>query len=238
MPTSTSIDQCSKKNMSGHDHEFISEVSKCRLDHDNPSTNRDAAIVSTSTILVAPSSTEQTDLRAVQSRKRRERPQKLLRIEAGEKCDNRSLYKSDINSFVSGCIPGVSVATGTSQRRTSAIRQRSLPLLSYLASTHLAAAEKKRKQEETERQNVIAAEEARKALLLNPIEPANTIDCGEGDGSLGAQQKSIDNQKSNGDDRCDKSQSVAPMVTITTEQSSNILMPPFLKSFLNQLEDL
>ena len=236
MPTSTSIDQCSKKNMSGHDHEFISEVSKCRLDHDNPSTNRDAAIVSTSTILVAPSSTEQTDLRAVQSRKRRERPQKLLRIEAGEKCDNRSLYESDINSFVSGCIPGVSVATGTSQRRTSAFRQRSLPLLSYLASTHLAAAEKKRKQEETERQNAIAAEEARKALLLNPIEPA--IDCGEGDGSLGAEQKSIDNKKSNGDDRCDKSQSVAPMVTITTEQSSNILMPPLLKSFLNQLDEM
>lgn len=187
--------------------------------HDSPSK---CSTVVIETIRIAPSSTsEKNDRRAVQSRRRRERPQKLRLDTTGTDDEIRSLYEPDIDSFVSGCIPGVSVATGSSQRRARMTRQRSLPLLSYLASTQLAAAEKKRKKEETERHHVIASEEARKALLLNPIKPASG---GSPGGTV--QTNSIDIQK------C----SVAPMVSIKKEELSNILMPPLLASFLNQLK--
>jgi hypothetical protein len=179
------------------------------------------------TIRVALSTTSEiNDRRAVRSRRRRERPQRL-RIHTATKDEIRSLYEPDVDSFVSGCIPGVSFATGSSQRRTKMIRPRTLPLLSYLASTQLAAAEKKRKKEQTERLNLIAEEEARKALLLNPIKPASMDHLGGGGGQVGIQSTS--------GDRCDKPQPEAPIVSIKTE-ASNILMPPLLKSFLNQLK--
>ncbi len=183
------------------------------------------------TFRIAPSMTsEKNDCRAVQSRRRRERPQRI-RIDTATKDEIRSLYEPDIDSFVSGCIPGASFATGSSQRRTKMIRPRSLPLLSYLASTQLAAAEKKRKKEQTERLNLIAEEEARKALLLNPIKATSIDHVGDGGGQI----NSAGIRKSTAGDRCDKPQPEAPIVSIQTE-GSNILMPPLLKPFLNQLK--
>lgn len=217
--------------MSGHDNDKADTDREVIKFDDDPSKFK--AVVAT-----VRNGTMISDLRAVRSRRRRQRPHKL-RIDTSTKDKKLGLYEPDIESFVSGCIPGVSIATESSsaQRRSRMSRQRSLPLLSYLATTHLAAAEKKRKKEQIESQHLIAAEEARKALLLNPIIPA--LDHGEGGGSMVGKINSIGIQKSTAkDDSRDNPQSVseAPMVTIKTEESSHILMPPLLTSFLNQLQ--
>jgi len=221
--------------MSGHDNDKADTDREVIKFDDDPSKFK--AVVAT-----VRNGTMISDLRAVRSRRRRQRPHKL-RIDTSTKDKKLGLYEPDIESFVSGCIPGVGVSIATesssAQRRSRMSRQRSLPLLSYLATTHLAAAEKKRKKEQIESQHLIAAEEARKALLLNPIIPA--LDHGEGGGSMVGKINSICIQKSTAkDDSRDNPQSVseaeAPMVTMKTEESSNILMPPLLTSFLNQLQ--
>lgn len=217
--------------MSGHDNDRADTDREVIKFDDDPSKFK--AVVAT-----VRNGTMISDLRAVRPRRRRQRPHKL-RIDTSTTDKKLGLYEPDIESFVSGCITGVSIATESSsaQRRSRMSRQRSLPLLSYLATTHLAAAEKKRKKEQIESQHLIAAEEARKALLLNPIIPA--LDHGEGGGSMVGKINSIGIQKSTAkDDSRDNPQSVseAPMVTIKTEESSHILMPPLLTSFLNQLQ--
>lgn len=207
--------------------------------------------------------------RAVRCRMRRERPQKL-RISGNE--ENPGVggptnvgpmsayeYEPDIESFVSGCIRGVSSVAGANeghgeniqsteepQRRTKLIRKRSLPLLSFLSSTHLAHAKKKLKKEEQKRQQVIAEEEAKKALMLNPIKPTTSDaisqigeiepSCYEStDRRVGLANTAASvhpTQNTAGGAK----QSAVPSVTTTTENTSNLLMPPILKDFLNQLE--
>lgn len=212
--------------------------------------------------IAAPSAFERNDRQAVRSRSRRERPQKLTishkrdgqddTILGKAKNGERNMYQPDIESFVSSCIPGVSFGTGidqteanafSSQRRTKSIRKRSLPLLSFLSSTHLAAAEKKRKKEEQARQDAIAEEQAKKALLLNPIEmpvelaesglPAAAVNQTSKD-NLGLVGDTSKNAKQ--DNSKEQQEEPASKVTTTMEKTSNILMPPLLKDFLNQLE--
>lgn len=147
--------------------------------------------------------------RAVRCRTRRRRPPKLTIDDQNDVVTNRMMFESDIESVVSGCIPGA--------RST---QRRSLPLLSFLSSTHLAAAEKKRKKESLELQNSIAEEEARKAQLLNPIEKGgqlykistNTV---EGNSISGPQAE-------------------ISTTTVILERTSTILMPPLLKKFLEE----
>ena len=220
-------------------------------------------VTPTITIRIAPqSASEMSDRRAVRTRRRRERPQKLMDVgnsgqEAGSAQGN--VYKPDIESFVSNCIPGVSFAAGStddvvSQRRSKLIRKRSLPLLSFLSSTHLAAAEKKRKKEEQYRQNAIAEEEAKKALLLNPIQPAAAI--AEGESFVAGDTKQSTNESRNAqlreggavnhvsniqptdvDNTPTEVSTKTPTVTTTMEKTSNILLPPMLQDFLKQLDN-
>ena len=157
--------------------------------------------------------------RAVRCRTRRRRPPKLT-IDDNDDDDAASttddvvtkqmIFESDIESVVSGCIPGA-----------QSTRRRSLPLLSFLSSTHLAAAEKKRKKEALELQNSSAEEEARKAQLLNPIEPK------------GGQLNDI---STNAVEEINLSGPQAEIITTTVilERTSTILMPPLLKKFLEE----
>lgn len=157
--------------------------------------------------------------RAVRCRTRRRRPPKLT-IDDNDDDDAASttddvvtkqmIFESDIESVVSGCIPGA-----------QSTRRRSLPLLSFLSSTHLAAAEKKRKKEALMLQNSIAEEEARKAQLLNPIEPK------------GGQLNDI---STNAVEEINLSGPQAEIITTTVilERTSTILMPPLLKKFLEE----
>lgn len=198
--------------MSAHDASNSKVGSELSLRHDDPFRSNTPPLTSN----------KYYDLQAIPNRTRRQRPQKLRLVEQIDQNDSsrdesRNLYETEFSSFVTGCIPGASFAAGSSQRRTRLIRQRSLPLLSYLASTHLAAAEKKRKKDDIERLNSIAEEEARKALLLNPIK------------LLANESGGWDEEKNQTDARnCDKQRLAAPKITIKTEQSSNILMPPLL----------
>jgi len=101
-------------------------------------------------------------------------------VGVGVEAVNSSLYKPDIESFVSNCIPGVSFTGGggtagdgsddddddddevmITQRRTKLIRKRSLPLLSFLSSVHLAGAEMQSRKDKHERRNAIAEEEVK-----------------------------------------------------------------------------
>mmetsp|Transcript_6284 Transcript_6284/g.15625 ORF Transcript_6284/g.15625 Transcript_6284/m.15625 type:complete len:235 (-) Transcript_6284:413-1117(-) len=202
-----------------------------------------------STRIAPPSASERNDHLAIRPRTRRERPRKLRIIEhsndqdvpeAGAATAQSDIYEPDIESFVSGCIPGVSLTPGRndddegmrppSQRRTRSIRKRSLPSISFLSSTHLAAAEQKRKKEKLERQNAIAEEAAKKALLLNPIQPAmreQNIESSEGAGP------EIVDADHAGRIRPGVAVPETPTVETTIEMTSNILMPPLLKAFLD-----
>jgi len=98
-------------------------------------------------------------------------------VGVGVEAVNSSLYEPDIESFVSNCIPGVSFTGGggtagdgsdddddevmITQRRTKLIRKRSLPLLSFLSSVHLAGAEMQSRKDKHERRNAIAEEEVK-----------------------------------------------------------------------------
>mmetsp|Transcript_14987 Transcript_14987/g.32502 ORF Transcript_14987/g.32502 Transcript_14987/m.32502 type:complete len:256 (+) Transcript_14987:13-780(+) len=212
------------------------------------------------TIRIAPpSASELNDRRAVRCRTRHERPQKLRIAEQkdqdGDGATDAQLnaYEPDIESFVSGCIPGVSFVTGTSdesmqslsQRRAKLIRKRSLPLMSFLSSTHLAAAEKKRRNEEHERQKAIGEEAAAKALLLNPIKPttleSETLNAEtKSEQNIGSREGGVGLEKDIREAAAVEGNSTpqveTPTVTTTMEKTSNILMPPLLKDFLNQLE--
>jgi hypothetical protein len=156
--------------------------------------------------------------RAVRCRTRRRRPPKL-KIDNNNDDDaasstedyavkHRMIFEADVESVVSGCIPG-----------TQSTRRRSLPLLSFLSSTHLAAAEKKRKREALELQNSIAEEEARKAQLLNPIEPK------------GGQRNDTPTNVVE-ENNISRPQAAFSTTTVVMERTSTILMPPLLKKFL------
>ncbi|KAL3817345.1 hypothetical protein ACHAXA_006611 [Cyclostephanos tholiformis] len=198
--------------------------------------------VATTTIRIAPPSvSEKNDRRAVRDRTRRRRPRKL-RIDddrddgttgsstaENDIAKRRFIYEPDIASFVSGCIPGVSIATAVTEGGISSpsIRRRSLPLLSFLSSTHLAAAEKKRKEVDREKRNSMAEEEARKALLLNPIVPT-------GGGQVETTQLGVVETPpppSNEGTRA----AMTSTTTIAIEGKSNILMPPLLRDFLREI---
>jgi hypothetical protein len=201
---------------------------------DDPSTMNEVA----TTIHIAPPSvSEKNDRRAVRCRTRRRRPEKL-RIDdigddtkgGGSKDDREELritYEPDIASFVSGCIPGVSLSSSSQRGTTTPThRRRSLPLLSFLSSTHLAAAEKKRRKEDIEIRNAIAEEEARKALLLNPIEPTGG---GQKSDTTSVNVEKLPTQSKDGP------RAGTYTTTIAIERTSNILMPPLLKDFLNDI---
>lgn len=161
---------------------------------------------------------EGDERRAVRCRTRRRRPPKLT-IDDNDDDDAASttddvvtkqmIFESDIESVVSGCIPGA-----------QSNRRRSLPLLSFLSSTHLAAAEKKRKKEALMLQNSIAEEEARKAQLLNPIEPKG--------GQLDISTNAVEEINLSGP------QAEIITTTVILERTSTILMPPLLKTFLEE----
>ena len=200
---------------------------------DDPSTVNEVA----TTIHIAPPSvSEKNDRRAVRCRTRRRRPEKLRIDDTGDdtkgegSMDDREelriAYEPDIASFVSGCIPGVSLSSSSSQRGTTTPthRRRSLPLLSFLSSTHLAAAEKKRKKEDIEIRNAIAEEEAKKALLLNPIEPTGG---GQKSETTSVNMETLPTQLKDGP------RAGTSTTTTVIEKTSNILMPPLLKDFLN-----
>lgn len=224
--------------------------SKCNVADDVPSRDNSSAgkqPVATTTIRIAPpSASEKNDRRAVRCQTRRRRPWKL-RIDDDDDRDDgttsgssvgkndiakrRFIYEPDIASFVSGCIPGVSIATAATGGGIphASIRRRSLPLLSFLSSTHLAAAEKKRREEDSEKRKSIAEEEARKALLLNPIVP--TMGGGQGEtAELGVVETPPH--------PCKEGPRVAKTstTTIAIEKTSNILMPPLLRDFLHAIE--
>ena len=200
---------------------------------DDPSTRNEVA----TTIRIAPPSvSEKNDRRAVRCRTRRCRPGKLRIDDGGDDAagegsmddreELRITFEPDITSFVSGCIPGVSLSS--SQRGTTkpTHRRRSLPLLSFLSTTHLAAAEKKRRMEDIETRNAIAEEEARKALLLNPIEPTGG---GQKSETTPVNMEKLPTQSKDGP------RAGTSTTTIVIERTSNILMPPLLKDFLNDI---
>ena len=177
----------------------------------------DADVVETTTIRIAPpSASEKNDRRAVRHRTRRRRPRKLriddragdnIMMRGGSADDDdyakRIAFEPDVGAFVSGCVG------------TIPTRKRSLPMLSFLSSTQLAAAEKKRKREDAEIRNSIAEEGARKALLLNPIEPTTA------GGQTSESPRSEEGPRA-----------AATSKTVVREGTSNILMPPSLKEFL------
>lgn len=231
----------------------ISEGGSLQSPHDEQwAPNR----VTTAVRIAPPSASEKNEQRAARYRSRRERPQALKLAQHADgtgSTDNqlRITLEPDVDSFVSGCIPGVSFVSGDnkddgliSQRRTRSVRKRPLPMMSYLASTHLAAAERKRRKEEQERQNAIAEEEAKRALLLNPILPpmgaadVETKMPPGGELTNTNQQESLSEAVGRGKQsgKPQESPPVLTTTTTTTENASNILMPPLLKQFLAKLE--
>ena len=161
---------------------------------------------------------------------RRERPRKL-RVFRDELPRSEDLYHPDIDSFVSACAPGISVGknddgnNNTTDRdllspRASSIHKRSLPSLSFLATTTIAAEKKKLKIEEEKRQQAIAEMEARKALALNPLH--SSVDVGET--AKEDMSSSINNLSSE----------IESTKVIKNPTTSNVLMPPLLKQFLHR----
>lgn len=100
-----------------------------------------------------------------------------------------------------------------------------------------------RRKDEHERRNAIAEEEAKKALLLNPLNPItqqNNDYEGEPRGAAESKITTGDEAKARvaaGGDSGDDVQPAVPTVTITREKTSNIMMPPILKDFLGSLEN-
>lgn len=163
---------------------------------------------------------------------RRERPRKL-KVFRDELPHTQDLYQPDIESFVSACAPGIT-SFGTnnnnnnnnkrdrdlpSSRRISSIRKRSLPSLSFLATTTIAAEKKKLKIEEEKRKEVIAEMEARKALALNPLNSSDDV------GETKNEEKSPSMNH--------LSSSEIESTKVVENTTSNVTMPPLLKQFLH-----
>lgn len=160
---------------------------------------------------------------------RRERPRKL-RVFRDELPRSEDLYQPDISSFVSACAPGIYVGKNDdgnnttdrdllSPRASSIHHKRSLPSLSFLATTTIAAEKKKMKIEEEKRQEAIAELEARKVLALNPLH--SIVDVGET--KKEDMSSSINNLSSE----------IESTKEIKNTTASNVLMPPLLKQFLH-----
>ena len=159
---------------------------------------------------------------------RRERPRKL-RVFHDKLPRNQDLYHADIDSFTSACAAGISFrrnddGTNTTDRdllspRTSSIHKRSLPSLSFLATTTIAAEKKKLKIEEEKRQEAIAEMEARKALALNPLH--SMVDVGETKGETSLNVNNLSSE-------------VESTKVVKNTTTSNVLMPPLLKQFLDR----
>mmetsp|Transcript_25691 Transcript_25691/g.40304 ORF Transcript_25691/g.40304 Transcript_25691/m.40304 type:complete len:212 (-) Transcript_25691:328-963(-) len=160
---------------------------------------------------------------------RRERPRKL-KVFRDELPHSQDLYEPDVESFVSACAPGIT-SFGTnninnnqsdrdtsSPRRISSIRKRSLPSLSFLATTTIAAEKKKLKIEEEKRKEVIAEMEARKALALNPLNPSDDV------GETNEEKPSNMNHLSSSEIESTK---------VVENTTSNVTMPPLLQQFLH-----
>ncbi len=160
---------------------------------------------------------------------RRERPQKL-KVYRDELPQTQDLYQPDIESFISACTPGIT-SFGTnhvnnnktdrdlpSPRRISSIRKRSLPSLSFLATTTIAAEKKKLKIEEEKRKEVIAEMEARKALALNPLDSSDDVGEAKSD------------EKTSSMNHVSSSEIESRVVENTT---SNVTMPRLLQQFLD-----
>mmetsp|Transcript_25043 Transcript_25043/g.37904 ORF Transcript_25043/g.37904 Transcript_25043/m.37904 type:complete len:212 (-) Transcript_25043:204-839(-) len=159
---------------------------------------------------------------------RRERPRKL-RVFSDELPRSQDLYEADIDSFVSTCAPGLSFGKNYDGNdvtdgemlspRASSIHKRSLPSLSFLATTTIAAEKKKLKIEEEKRKEVIAEMEARKALALNPLHSSDDV------GKTKEDKPSCVNHLS----------SELQSATVIDNTKSNVTMPPLLKQFLYTL---
>ena len=160
---------------------------------------------------------------------RRERPRKL-RVFRDELPRNQDLYHADIDSFTSACAAGISFrrnddgnnTTNTDflSPRTSSVHKRSLPSLSFLATTTIAAEKKKLKIEEEKRQEAIAEMEARKALALNPLH--SMVDVGETTEETSLNVNNL------------SSASEIESTKVVKNTTSNVLMPPLLKQFLDR----
>ena len=159
---------------------------------------------------------------------RRERPRKL-RVFRDELPRNQDLYHADIDSFTSACAAGISFrrnddGNNTTDRdllspRTSSVHKRSLPSLSFLATTTIAAEKKKLKIEEEKRQEAIAEMEARKALALNPLH--SMVDVGETKEETSLNVNNISSE-------------IESTKVVKSTTASNVLMPPLLKQFLDR----
>ena len=164
---------------------------------------------------------------------RRERPRKL-RVFRDELPRNQDLYHADIDSFTSACAAGISFrrnddgnnTTNTDflSPRTSSIQKRSLPSLSFLATTTIAAEKKKLKIEEEKRQEAIAEMEARKALALNPLHSMVIDVVGETKEEDNMMSPSMNNLSSG----------IESTKVIKNTTASNVLMPPLLQQFLDR----
>ncbi len=160
---------------------------------------------------------------------RRERPRKL-KVFRDELPHSQDLYEPDVESFASACAPGItsfetnndnnnqSERDTSSPRRISSIRKRSLPSLSFLATTTIAAEKKKLKIEEEKRKEVIAEMEARKALALNPLNPSDDV------GETNEENPSSMNHLSSSEIESTK---------VVENTASNVTMPPLLQKFLH-----
>ena len=238
--------------------------------------------------IAPPSAAEENDRRAVRCRTRRERPRKLQLVGHDKQDDVRgdskphpsNLFEPDVESFVSNCIPGVSFVTGhdstnnedprgtMSQRRAKLIRKRSLPLLSFLSSISLAAAEKKRKIEERERYQALAEEEAKKMENYDytiPTPENDTINAKAepvfetSNRRVSSEMEVIgqtgrltfeNNIQHRGNTPTEINRQTATVfaeppdskptttTTVTMEKTSNILMPPLLDNFLTSLKKI
>lgn len=190
---------------------------------------------------------EYKDRRAVRCRSRRERPRKLrpltLQEDAGStaaKYPRFDAIEPDIESFVSSCLPGVSLTQSNAPLRSKMVRKRSLPSMSFLSSTTYAAAEKKRRKEEQARQKLLAEEAAKKIMdSTMQLDSESKGDAITAEADMASNKKAAAAKDSGSKLQSNADEGVptghTTTTTITFEGQSNILMPPLLVNFMNNL---
>lgn len=199
--------------------------------------------------------------------RRRERPRKLRLF--NNDCDDglprhENLYEPQIDSFLTACIaPGISsgnynddyygdttdgddggnsMTMTRSNKRAPPIRlERSLPLLSSLATTTIAKEKKRLRIEEEKRKELEAAMEAQKALALNPMvmrgsSSSGTILVG---GEASTTPINNEDKSSMNDGKKKQSSSLETQQQSTTilEHRSRVTMPPLLEQFLMSINN-
>jgi undecaprenyl pyrophosphate synthase len=225
-----------------NDSDNLGKYPNIKTDEEDPSES----IV---TKVAPPAISEQNDRRAVRSRSRRERPRKLRPLPSDHKgvVDRHPRFDAiepDIESFVTSCLPGVTLTHNTSSQRSKPTRKRSLPSISFLSQKTFAAAEKKRRKEEQERQKVLAEEAAKKIMdstmqalnetgvdgTLNKNEAAFQVNTETNVSTVTTRENASRSQNPENDPKA-----ITTTTTTTFEGQSNVLMPPLLVEFLNSI---